>query len=385
MSAAGLQQSAREGHQIQPEQARPTKAPSVASHRLIGFLNGLSGVPPLSHLVDRRYGGKGLAVMLHRIVPSASDHLYQDICFETKALDGVLSYCRRERIDIVTMDEALVRLCDEDDHRRFVVFTFDDGYRDNLSHALPLFERHAAPFSVYVTSGMIERTLNYWWEGLKLLVRRNASVHFDSLRLTLASRTFKEKCAALRVMTRWVEDDVTDRRALLAPTFDRHDIRPQDLLDQDALSAEELRTLAQSPLVTIGGHTETHRPLSGLDERAVRTEICGNRNFLVEVTGQEVAHFSYPHGDPKSCGPRDAEIVKASGFRSGLSTRKGSLFADHGEAPFLLPRGSLNPNRNAVSDLAAQKRGAHRCLTSRGGQPIMADTIQVKARKSHHF
>ena len=37
--------------------------------------------------------------------------------------------------------------------REGVAITFDDGYRDNLTHALPVLERHSFPFTIFVASG----------------------------------------------------------------------------------------------------------------------------------------------------------------------------------------------------------------------------------------
>ena len=55
--------------------------------------------------------------------------------------------------------------------RPFVALTFDDGYADNLTNALPVMEKFAAPFTVYVTTGMITREIDAWWFGVAELVR----------------------------------------------------------------------------------------------------------------------------------------------------------------------------------------------------------------------
>ena len=42
-------------------------------------------------------------------------------------------------------------------HRRLVAITFDDGYRDNLTVALPLLERFQLPITLFVAAGFLGR------------------------------------------------------------------------------------------------------------------------------------------------------------------------------------------------------------------------------------
>jgi peptidoglycan/xylan/chitin deacetylase (PgdA/CDA1 family) len=63
------------------------------------------------------------------------------------------------------LDEAVQRLRDENT-RPFAAFTFDDGYADNLTRALPIMERFEAPFTIYVTTGMVTPEIDAWWFGL---------------------------------------------------------------------------------------------------------------------------------------------------------------------------------------------------------------------------
>ena len=52
-------------------------------------------------------------------------------------LEDVIGGLRRAGVDLITLDEMHRRLTEQDFRRRFVCFTFDDGYRDNLRNALP--------------------------------------------------------------------------------------------------------------------------------------------------------------------------------------------------------------------------------------------------------
>ena len=64
-------------------------------------------------------------------------------------LDAVLDQVQEAGLDVISLDQAVQRLKEGDD-RRFVCFTFDDGYRDNLEHAYPLFKRRNLPLTLYV-------------------------------------------------------------------------------------------------------------------------------------------------------------------------------------------------------------------------------------------
>ena len=108
-------------------------------------------------------GGVGTILMFHHVRPWGGEPFAPNrgLEIEPAFLDAVLGLLRRRNIDIVSMDEAQRRLVEGG--RRFAVLTFDDGYRDNLVHALPILERHEAPFIVYVATGFAGRFAPLWW------------------------------------------------------------------------------------------------------------------------------------------------------------------------------------------------------------------------------
>ena len=86
-------------------------------------------------------------------------------------LDAVLDQVQEAGLDVISLDQAVQRLKEGDD-RRFVCFTFDDGYRDNLEHAYPLFKRRNLPLTLYVPTDYPDGTGELWWLALEEIVAR---------------------------------------------------------------------------------------------------------------------------------------------------------------------------------------------------------------------
>ncbi len=53
-------------------------------------------------------------------------------------------------------------------------------------------------------------------------------------------------------------------------------------------------------------------------------------------------HLAYPYGSAEAAGAREFRLAKELGYRTAVTTRKGLVYAEHGEHLTALPRVSLN-------------------------------------------
>ena len=116
---------------------------------------------------------------------------------------------------------------------KVVGITFDDGYCNNLEHALPVLLRHGFTATCYAVSNPRER--------------RNA----------------------------WDESIGVPQKQLFSPA----DMREWVKAGMD-----------------LGCHTRHHADLPQLNDEMARDEIAGGRRELEDIIGQEVRHFCYPYG-----------------------------------------------------------------------------------------
>jgi peptidoglycan/xylan/chitin deacetylase (PgdA/CDA1 family) len=317
----------------------------------------LSGV---DRLVSRRYAGMGSILMFHSVVKDISRQLGQSIHVQEDVLRDMVRHLQSTGREIVTLDEAMQRL-EIPGSRDFVVLTFDDGYRNNLTNALPVLEALGAPLTVYVNSYMVNGQGDVWWLGLRDLLLEQDRVEIEPMGLVFATRCFDEKCKALLLITDWVHRDIVGHSKLLKRILSKYGIDMEGIARKEALDLEELKRLSAHELVTIGGHAETHLPLNALKEADALGEIVRNKQMLESVIQREVKHFAYPFGGRNSAGSREACLVQNAGFVTAVTTLMGNLFREHVSLPFTLPRLTvLSHDRNA--HLAAKLAGVEKIL-----------------------
>jgi peptidoglycan/xylan/chitin deacetylase (PgdA/CDA1 family) len=320
----------------------------------------------LSRLVAARYRGCGIIFALHSVVEDDAIHPDDSLRCPTGQLEQVLQWLRKQRVEFVSLDEAVRRL-KAPQAGRFATFTFDDGYADNLTRALPIMQRFDAPFTVYVTSGMITRQIDAWWFGLAELVRRQ-----DRIELPGLGRFFCQNLASKKRTYRAIEAAVHADFAVLPhvrSAIAANRIDCSALVDRQGLTEAQLRCLARHPLVTIGGHTTTHRNLAQASSATVHWEMAENRKYLQGTTDTPVAHFAYPFGHARACGSREAEISQQVGFRTAVTTRLGALFPEHADHLHALPRVHLAGD-DTPSTLRCKVDGVLRAIHSRWGDPV---------------
>jgi peptidoglycan/xylan/chitin deacetylase (PgdA/CDA1 family) len=175
---------------------------------------------------------------------------------------------------------------------RPVLLTFDDGYRSVLEHALPILTRFQVPAVVFAISQVSAQGRLTWYDAL---ARASGEAAVEALKSADGDRWRAAVAAA-------PEAPSDDPCALLSPT--------------------EIRELAASGQVEIGGHTAHHPILARLSVAEQRDEIASDRRTLQAWTTTEVRAFAYPNGRPGL--DYDADTVAAvaqAGYRIAFTTR----------------------------------------------------------------
>jgi peptidoglycan/xylan/chitin deacetylase (PgdA/CDA1 family) len=229
--------------------------------------------------------------------------------------------------------------------RPFAVFTLDDGYRDNMVHAQPVFRRNDCPFTVFVAPAITDGTCELWWAGLEAMIASNRKVECEigGTHYRLETATDGQKWQAWKTLYLPVRrmEQIAQRR-WIREVCARNAIDLDAMCRADAMTWDELRNLAGDPLCTIGAHTVNHYALSLLPEDDARRELRQSADRIEAELGRRPRYLAYPYGSAKEAGPREFRLAAEAGFRAAVTTRKGLIFPEHASHLTALPRASLS-------------------------------------------
>ncbi|MEP9395845.1 polysaccharide deacetylase family protein [Mesorhizobium sp. KR2-14] len=340
-----------------------------ALRRLV--LNGL-GASGLSRLARPLVGGVGAILMLHRVTahPQKPDGFNRHLNIEPAFLDALIADMRVGGYEFVTLDEALVRLAQGRGARRFATITADDAYRDNLTEALPILEKHGAPITIYVAPGLIDGAVDLWWEVVEDVVNKRGMLVLETAEgpLKLDCSTLEGRIRANARLHRYltVETREEDQCAVLAALAQANGVDPRTPSRETLMNWDEIAQAAAHPLVTIGAHTIHHYSLKRLNAETARREIVDAATALEERLGARPRHMAYPYGYASAVGAREVELAREAGYTSAVTTRHGILQAGHARHLHALPRISVNGRYQELAYLRTMLSGITTPLANRG-------------------
>lgn len=342
--------------------------------RKLAFL--LIGSAGLGALARPLVGGIGTILMLHRVTACTErpDGPNRHLAITPAFLDVLIGETKRLGYQFVSMDEAVARIRAGGKAGQFAALTADDAYRDNLTEALPVLESHAAPITIYVAPGLTSGAVDLWWEVVDALVEAGKPIS-----LKLADGAVELDCAtpqarklAFQRLSLHLTEEVSeqDQRAVLSDWALQAGIDASAPSRRLLLNWEEIRQIAEHPLVTIGAHTVHHYNLKRLSPEMAMREMYRSRSLIEGELGRAPRHFAYPYGYAAAAGMRETHLAREAGFVSAVTTRHGILRPEHANHLHALPRLSVNGRHQDLRAMRAMLSGATTVMASRGRRVV---------------
>jgi len=258
-------------------------------------------------------------------------------------LETIIVQLKNENFIFISLDQLVdVLHSPQKKHQKFIVITLDDGYRDNVEFAYPLFKKYDVPFCIYITNSFPNKTTNLWWYALESLILQNDSLTTENKRRSNRSDEEKKKNFwefRDNILNHHFYDPLKYFRSMGVLSFDL-----EEHIAEKCLTWDEIKNLSKDSLVTIGCHTVNHFPLSKLSLKEAEYEIIASKQEVEEHIGKKVRHFAFPFGTRKEAGIREYRLAEKAGFDTVTTTIHGHV--SNNDSAYSLKRIFLFPLAN---------------------------------------
>lgn len=294
----------------------------------------------LPNFIKRRNGksrGRALILLYHRI--TEIDHDPWSLCVKPNNFRRHLEVLNNN-FEVIKLSELLEYINSCEIPNNSVVITFDDGYRDNIEIAEFMLEEYGLPFTIFITTGNVDKGNEFWWDALEKAILHKKT-HAELLELNIYKKHYKWRFPnqsdeidshLLKIYYEvWKilqSLSIEDRNSVLKDIIDwsGHDEKARET--HSTFNSDDIRLLGNSKLVEIGAHTVNHPKLAALSRNEQLKEIIESKEYLENLLGQSVDYFSYPFGGMGDYNSVSTEIVKEKGFLCAYNNLEGVVTPD---------------------------------------------------------
>ena len=269
-------------------------------------------------------GGRLSILVFHRVL-AAPDPLFPGEV-DAVMFDRICGWLA-DWFKLLPLDQAVRQLRQGNLPARALAITFDDGYADNHSVALPILQRHGLSATFYITTGFLDGG-RMWNDTVIESVRRCIRTGLDLTALALDGLqqlpldTLEQRRTAIAAIIGRIKYlPVAERLQKVGMLAELSGARlPDDLM----MRSEQVRAMHQAGML-ICAHTVSHPILARLDAASARREIAQSRQTLERLTDAPITQFAYPNGVPgRDYSEQTTAVVRELGFESAVTTGWGA-------------------------------------------------------------
>jgi len=291
--------------------------------------------PAARRFQPRRSSGSKFAILCYHRVGTEGVPFHSNL--NPRLFLNQIRYLK-ENYRVVSLEQLTRELLDSAKVPPTLAITFDDGYRDLYTHALPVLQKYEIPATIYLIGRSMESGEAPWYDRVfaSLAATRVTSLEVDTngLRQFYLSTPSLRRAAAWEIVC-YLRSIPDTERQMWCAEFERRFPPPSELLEGRMLNWDQVRAMRGAG-ISFGAHTMTHPSVSQLDSSALQYEIVHCKKLLETELDSPVQDFAYPFGKWSDGSSAAQNLLVQASYRSAVTTIEG--FNSSGDSPLMLRR-----------------------------------------------
>ncbi|CAB1055273.1 hypothetical protein D1BOALGB6SA_6 [Olavius sp. associated proteobacterium Delta 1] len=308
------------------------RAPAIVS--LLSYPIYAAGIPRALRALNRRL--RRVAILnYHSISEGRLNGGYRS-CLDLLGMEVPIGSFKKhiryikDHYTVVGLDELVVALannCELPDNG--IVLTFDDGFRDNYTAAVPALKDHGLTAAFFVIGDAIIGEHPVWPHHLYLLLDRLSGKPFtfswESHEFLNCQRLEDADKLRLIAQLKHTKAQVPGSEAekMLQAMCDQNGVDFQQLLNEPLFMQEkQLHDICEAGHI-VGAHSMTHADLGAAGSAAVAEEIRMSKEAALAFCKAGFFAFAFPYGTRNNYNATVIGELQKNGFNCALTTIEG--------------------------------------------------------------
>lgn len=267
---------------------------------------------------SRLKGKPYLSILIyHQILPELDELRFDGV--DAKQFAQQMLWVK-DHFNVLPLRTALRLMAKNKLPSRALCITFDDGYLDNYTVALPILKKIGLPASFYISSGMLGGN-RMWHDDIIDAVRLTKLPKIELADKNYSLNGIGDKIEFLRFFEDYYKSlPINEANTLLDDLLHELGQPPDRVLFMDA---DQVRKMAQEGM-EVGSHGRTHRILTSISDQEAEYEIAKSKCEIEAIVENEVSGFVYPNGKaPADFSAHHSSMVRKAGYEYALATNYG--------------------------------------------------------------
>ena len=205
------------------------------------------------------------------------------------------------------------------------IITFDDGYTDNLTNALPILQKYNLPAVIFLTTDFMGSDLPFYWDAVAYCFYHTKKN--DAFLPLTGECSWHDEHSRERIMLRWIEAvkklPEDEKRAMIRQIGPLLDVDiPAGAFANLHLTWEQVRAMRRSG-IEFGSHTAAHPILTRIPLEQARREIQESKRKIEAEIAEPVISLAYPNGGSADFSPDVMEAARQAGIEVAFTLLSG--------------------------------------------------------------
>ncbi len=250
--------------------------------------------PLISHNI--KYPRRNIIIMYHGI-DTAGRNLFNGRHTPIHFFEKQIRFLKT-RLKVVPLKDYFENSNSQSD---LCAITFDDGYLNNLTNALPILEKYNCPATFFIT-GMNEIGSDILWADYVNIVNKLCykEVKIDDEVFVNSNENYVSKSRGLALLdiVKTEKCDYTYKEKIYAAFNNHVNFKKEEKYFEywKLMTDEQIKLLSKSRYAEIGSHGYYHNNLGNISKDSAYDELTRSKKYLENLIQKEVTSIGYPDG-----------------------------------------------------------------------------------------